>query len=63
MYTKEFVYTNYFGETVKETCRFQLTRPEVTEIATGVKGGFEAAAQRVWLKATTKLQCSLTFRT
>lgn len=47
MYTKEFVYTNYFGETVKETCRFQLTRPEVMEIATGVKGGFEAAAQRM----------------
>ena len=47
MYTMDFVYTNYFGETVKETCRFQLTRPEVMEIATGVKGGFEAAAQRM----------------
>lgn len=47
MYTMDFVYTNYFGETVKETCRFQLTRPEVMEIATGVKGGFETAAQRM----------------
>lgn len=47
MYTKEFTYTNYFGETVKETCRFQLTRPEVIEMATSVKGGFEAAAQKM----------------
>lgn len=47
MYTMDFVYENYFGETVKETCRFQLTRPEVMEIATSVKGGFEAAAQKM----------------
>lgn len=47
MYTMDFVYENYFGETVKETCRFQLTRPEVMEITTSVKGGFEAAAQKM----------------
>lgn len=47
MYSMDFVVTNYFGETVKRKCYFQLTRPEVMEIATGVKGGFEAAAQKM----------------
>lgn len=47
MYSMDFVVTNYFGETVKRTCYFQLTRPEVMDIATSVKGGFEAAAQKM----------------
>lgn len=47
MYTFECVYENYFGETVKEAARFQLSRPEIFGIEASKKGGFVAAAEKM----------------
>lgn len=47
MFKYECTYTNYFGEERTEAVYFQLSRPEIMEIATSIPGGFEAGAMKM----------------
>ena len=47
MYTFECVYENYLGETRKGKAMFQLSKPEIFEIAATLDGGFEAGAAKL----------------
>jgi hypothetical protein len=47
MYVFECTYTNYFGETKPGKAMFQLSKPEIFEIAANLDGGFESAGQKL----------------